>query len=175
MDADSYPEAGESPTTPKDTPRFGSKHQRITPILHQPIQKYSYTSLSAGTILMTDRNKRALFRAAIQDPTLEISHLCPHKNCCEPSHFCAEDSYTNKTRWGCPVIIFINHWEYSCCTHDPKCIPSPKTRIKRTLLHCVAIVFSLLLALCISVMLSLSLSPSMLLARLFFKRGPTIS
>lgn len=76
-----------------------------------------------------DKDKRAKFQQVIMDQSLEISHLCPNKNCANPEHFCAEDSFTNKTRWGCPVVIYINGQEYSCCKHNPKCIPGPDNRV----------------------------------------------
>jgi len=79
-----------------------------------------------------DPEKREALRTAIQDGKLELSHLCPNKDCTNPDHIVAESSWINKTRWGCPVSIFINDEERSCCQHNPACIPSDETR-KRAL------------------------------------------
>lgn len=74
-----------------------------------------------------DRLKQ-VFQTAIRESTLEISHLCPNKDCCEPTHFCVESPLTNKSRKGCPAVIFINDIEYGCCRHNPKCIPDVNTK-----------------------------------------------
>lgn len=75
-----------------------------------------------------DETERSKLQQAITEGTMEISHLCPNKNCANPQHLCAEDSYTNKTRWGCMVVIYINEKEYPCCKHKPHCVPSPELR-----------------------------------------------
>lgn len=69
-------------------------------------------------------DQRAVFRTAITEAKLEISHTCSNKSCTNAAHLCAEDSLSNKSRWGCPAVIYINNDEYPCCKHHPRCIPS---------------------------------------------------
>lgn len=69
-----------------------------------------------------DAAKRETFRAAIRSGDGEVSHLCGNKCCANPDHLTIEDSYTNKTRWGCPVVIKINKQLHPCCKHLPLCI-----------------------------------------------------
>lgn len=75
-----------------------------------------------------DPGQRATYREAIRRSRLEVSHLCENKDCCNSDHLTMEASYKNKSRWECPVIIFINEVEHQCCKHEPKCIPSDSLR-----------------------------------------------
>lgn len=56
--------------------------------------------------------------------TLELSHLCHNKVCTEKAHVYPEPSDYNKSRNGCPVIIFINEVPHPHCDHEPPCIAS---------------------------------------------------
>jgi len=69
-----------------------------------------------------DATRRETFRAAIKNGSGEVSHLCSNKSCANPNHLTIEDSYINKTRWGCPAVIKINEQLYPCCKHVPLCI-----------------------------------------------------
>lgn len=83
-----------------------------------------------------DATKRETFRAAIQSGKGEISHVCSNKACANPDHLTSEDSYTNKTRWGCPAVIFINDVKKPCCKHNPLCIPT-KEQLETALRYAV--------------------------------------
>lgn len=69
-----------------------------------------------------DKDMRGELRHAIENTKLEISHLCGNKGCTNPSHLCAEDSWTNKTRITCEVIINVDGVYYPMCRHKPPCI-----------------------------------------------------
>lgn len=58
--------------------------------------------------------------------TNEISHLCSNKLCTEITHLFPESSEYNKSRHGCPVLIFINGEPYPHCDHNPPCKASLK-------------------------------------------------
>ncbi len=73
----------------------------------------------------SDPTMREMLRRSIVEQALEISHLCDNKSCANPDHLCAESSFKNKQRWGCPVVIFINNVMHMCCKCDPQCIPNP--------------------------------------------------
>lgn len=75
-----------------------------------------------------DEKVSALFRAAIDQGGIEISHLCNRKNCANPSHLWPESSFHNKSRWMCPVSIYINGVEKPCCPHKPRCVPTAASR-----------------------------------------------
>ncbi len=86
---------------------------------------------------------RASMRAAIagskddSGATMEISHLCDMKDCSTTDHLCAESSIKNKTRWGCPAVIFINEVMHSCCKCTPMCVPN-EDEIRTALRYTVA-------------------------------------
>ena len=88
-----------------------------------PNQKVQLHQLLAWT--HPDAAARATLRAAICDAQLEISHLCEDKACTTPSHLCAEDSWTNKTRLTCEVVVYVGEIEYCVCRHQPACVLTP--------------------------------------------------
>jgi len=81
-----------------------------------------------------DAEKRDIFRDAIQKGEKELSHLCGNKRCANPDHLAIEDSFTNKSRWGCPAVIIINNKQYPCCKHKPSCIATAE-QIKTALTY----------------------------------------
>lgn len=66
-------------------------------------------------------------RAIVSNCKLEVSHLCHTKSCCNPYHLAMESSSVNKSRNGCPIILYVNGDEMPNCRHHPECIPTQKT------------------------------------------------
>jgi hypothetical protein len=78
---------------------------------------------------------RATLRAAISNGQLEISHLCENKACATYSHLCAEDSWTNKTRLTCEVVVYVGGVEYCICRHQPACVLTPAKQARAFHFH----------------------------------------
>lgn len=54
----------------------------------------------------------------------QVSHLCHHRNCYNPSHLVAESPKKNNERKGCPGTIECTGCNvvFHHCRHSPKCI-----------------------------------------------------
>jgi hypothetical protein len=63
-----------------------------------------------------------LFRPAIKEAELEISHLCSQKNCANSQHMWPETSSVNKSRNYCEVVIEVNGTLRNVCRHMPRCV-----------------------------------------------------
>ena len=55
------------------------------------------------------------------NPKKDVSHLCKHKHCLNPNHYCEEDRETNLTRPYCFWVFRHKPNHPHVCGHEPQC------------------------------------------------------
>lgn len=62
-------------------------------------------------------------------PETTASHLCHHKNCCNPDHIIEESIIENNARKGCVAHFKKNGVYYNVCPHQPRCVLRDTTNL----------------------------------------------